>query len=415
MATENKNTTPVVENNASVENATPQTEVKVSVEVETTKVENTEAKKEEPQKVAEPTAEKKTAEPKAKITEPKAEKKPTTEKKSEATTTDKKNNKKTEPTAKKENKPAKEKKTSSTPTAEKTDKKVKKTSTTSKEKKPAERTIPEPPVIEDDKKEKAKVNKKKPTEAKAKKPTEKKTTEPTAEKKPKEKKTAEPKAKTLEIEEAPKKKSLADMIKEAASSKYPYRNANGMTMIDAKTRKKLSDEEYEKVSRHRSICQELVRLSSENKDFPFTALVYFAVGSDAHKKNVFEKGYKTINVTKAETILRWLDLFAKHNKNPKFYTCEKIVHAFAKYYDTQSKKDKDFKAIMKQFVKQPAEEGFKASQYKTMEQFYSIFTKPIIVKTEVKEDGTEKVVSARPNPLAGKKSKKQPKTTAVAS
>ena len=134
----------------------------------------------------------------------------------------------------------------------------------------------------------------------------------------------------------PKEGSLAFMIMNSANNKYPYRTEKGITIIDAKTRKKLSDEEYNNLARHRDICKELVRLSTEHHNFPYTPLVYFAVGCDAHKKPIFEKGYKSINIEKAETILRWLEWFADYNNNPKFFACDKIVHAFTKFYTEYS-------------------------------------------------------------------------------
>lgn len=225
--------------------------------------------------------------------------------------------------------------------------------------------------------------------------------------------TKKPKSTKKEVEvevkvKTPREGSLADLIINGAKNKYPYRNDKGMTMIDAKTRKKLSDEEYEKLSLHRSICQELVRLSEANNNFPFTPLVYFAVGTDAHKKPIFDRGYKSINLEKATTILKWLDEFAKWNKNPKYQTSDKIVHAFAKLYDTYSKKDKDFRSLMRQFTKQPASEGYKPSQWKNMQSFYELFTKPLITKIEVNEETKEEtIVDVKVNPLAkGKKTKK---------
>ena len=219
------------------------------------------------------------------------------------------------------------------------------------------------------------------------------------------------------IFKTPRAGSLAEMIINAANNKYPYRNAQGMTMIDAKTRKKLTDEEYAKVSLHRDICKELVRLSTQANNFPYSVLVYFAVGTDAHRPIAFNKGYKSINVPKAETILRWLKWFADYNKNPKFYACDKIVHAFTKLYNEYSKKDKDFKALMKQWAKMPSADGYKTTQFKTMKDFYQLLTKPLIITAEVDEKtGEETIVAINPNPLAeGNEPKVEPTAEPVAS
>ena len=141
------------------------------------------------------------------------------------------------------------------------------------------------------------------------------------------------------------------------------------------------EEEWNNAKRHHDICVELVRLATEHK-FPYSALVYFAVGKDAHRKFVFERGYDTINTKKAETILKWLKKFAEYNRNPKFYTCDKIVHAFCKFYQEVSTKDKDFNRGMKAFEKMPAP-LHKPSDFKTMRDFYEIFFRPFIATVTV--------------------------------
>lgn len=237
-------------------------------------------------------------------------------------------------------------------------------------------------------------------EPKKKEATSKKATKETTSKKETKAKKGEVKETPTIVVKEPKKGSLAEMIINAAKNKYPYIAKNGMTIIDATTRKKLTEEEYNKLALHRDICKELVRLSTEFDNFPYSVLVYFAVGTDAHRPIAFNKGYKTINIPKAETILKWLKWFAEYNKNPKFYACDKIVHAFAKFYNEYSKKDKDFKTIMKRWVKMPAEDGFKTTQFKTMFDFYKLFTKPIILTCEEDEKTKEeRIVSITPNPL----------------
>lgn len=186
----------------------------------------------------------------------------------------------------------------------------------------------------------------------------------------------------------PRDGSLAMLIETEASRKFADTyNKNLRRVVDGK-RVGWKEDEWNAAKKHHDICVQLVNLAKKN-NFPYTALVYFAVGTDAHKKPVFDKGYKNINLEKAETILKWLMLFAKHNKNPKFYTCEKIVHAFTKFYESHSKKDKDFKVGMKAFTPMPAP-NHKASQFKTMQQFYDLFYKPYITIVEVDEN-TNKV------------------------
>ena len=198
----------------------------------------------------------------------------------------------------------------------------------------------------------------------------------------------------------------------------PTRNGSLAALIEAESKRKFADkytknlrhkvdgksirwkeDEWLEAKKHHDICVDLANLSHTH-NFPYAALVYFAIGGDAHKKAVFEKGYKEINLDKAETILKWLAKFAKYNKNPKFYTSDKIVHAFSKFYDTFSKKDKDFNTAMRAFPKMPAPE-YKASCFKTMQQFYELFFKPFITCVEVDETTNEVAsIETIPNPLA---------------
>ena len=53
---------------------------------------------------------------------------------------------------------------------------------------------------------------------------------------------------------------------------------------------------------HIDICKGLVALSVANDNYPITYLVYFAVGKNAHRKEVFEDGYTRFDEKKAEKI-----------------------------------------------------------------------------------------------------------------
>lgn len=214
-----------------------------------------------------------------------------------------------------------------------------------------------------------------------------------------------------------KKGSIGDLITNAAQSKYPYLAKSGLFYIDNKTWKKLPQEEYSPLLKHKEICVELVRLAERwryNKDsepFPYSLLTYFAIDTSAQKPSSFAKGYSAINIKKAETILRWLKWFATYNKNPKFYTSDKIAHAFDKLYKEYSKEDKDFKALMAQWEKMSQKDGFKQSAFKNMKAFYELFTKPLIMTAVVDETTCEEtIVNIEPNPLVVE----EPSTESVA-
>ena len=104
---------------------------------------------------------------------------------------------------------------------------------------------------------------------------------------------------------------------------------------------------------HIDICKKLVELSNANGNYPITYLVYFAVGKNAHRLPTFLSGYDTINEKKAETIFKWLALFAKYHKNDKLFRNPNVAHALCRFYDKFSTKTKDFKAAMESMESNP--------------------------------------------------------------
>ena len=104
---------------------------------------------------------------------------------------------------------------------------------------------------------------------------------------------------------------------------------------------------------HIDICKGLVALSVANGNYPITYLVYFAVGKNAHRKEVFEDGYTKFDEKKAEKIFSWLKLFAKYHKNEKLFRNPNVAHALCRFYDKFSTKTKDFKAAMESMESNP--------------------------------------------------------------
>lgn len=97
---------------------------------------------------------------------------------------------------------------------------------------------------------------------------------------------------------------------------------------------------------HINVCKELKALSDNNDNFPMGALVYFAVGKDAHKSSTLKVGYDKIDVKKAITILKWLTMYAKKMGNPSLKKDGGVVHAVTRFYEQVSTKTKDFKTAL---------------------------------------------------------------------
>ena len=93
--------------------------------------------------------------------------------------------------------------------------------------------------------------------------------------------------------------------------------------------------------RHHLICKRLVELADKH-DFPMTLMLYIAVGTNAHRKPVFEKGYDYINPDKVEQVIKLCEVFGK-KFGAKARTNDKVVHMISRYYDIMGKKPLMFK------------------------------------------------------------------------
>lgn len=131
-------------------------------------------------------------------------------------------------------------------------------------------------------------------------------------------------------------------------------------------------EEYDRLTKHHDICVQLYNTSKEFNNYPYTSLVYFAIGGTAHKQTVFNSGYTKINTDKMKKILKWLTKLAKHCKDQKYATYDVVTHALSKFYDKVSTDDKVFNNLLKQFNCG----GKRPSAWKRMEDFYKDFMSP---------------------------------------
>lgn len=111
--------------------------------------------------------------------------------------------------------------------------------------------------------------------------------------------------------------------------------------------------------KHIAICKELVEISKRNGNYPIGTLIYFAIGTNSHRTEVFEKCYRKIDTKKAETIISWIRLFAEYNDNPKMVKNAKIAHAICSFYEKNNGDTKAFKIALGCSQPNPAIESFK--------------------------------------------------------
>lgn len=109
--------------------------------------------------------------------------------------------------------------------------------------------------------------------------------------------------------------------------------------------------------RHNMICKKLVNLA-DTHNFPMTLLLYIAVGTNAHRKPVFAKGYATINLEKAQQVIKLAEIFAK-KFGAKARTNDKVIHMISRYYDYMGNKP----LMFKQFCNNVDKTNFKFNSF----------------------------------------------------
>lgn len=112
------------------------------------------------------------------------------------------------------------------------------------------------------------------------------------------------------------KKTLNDLVREEAR-----KNAGTYNFCKDKGTKVL----------HHNICKKLVEIS-DSKDIPMGVLVYVAIGTNAHRPCVFEKGYIRIYEEKVNKVFALCDIFAK-KFGKETRTNDRLVHAVSRYVD----------------------------------------------------------------------------------
>lgn len=112
---------------------------------------------------------------------------------------------------------------------------------------------------------------------------------------------------------------------------------------------------------HHNVCKRLVEIADE-KNIPMGVLVYVAVGTNAHRPIVFNKGYYKVDEQKVERVFALCEIFAKKfGANTR--TNDKVVHAISRYVDYKGGTLK-----FKQLVNALEEKEFSMKRIKTAKE-----------------------------------------------
>ena len=139
--------------------------------------------------------------------------------------------------------------------------------------------------------------------------------------------------------------------------------------LEFRVRANAADKKYNlrqfKNDTHHKVCKILVQLSDEWKDekgkpFPICYIVYFAIGKNAHRTEVFNEGYKAIDEMKARKIMSWASMYANHMGNAKLARNTDLLHALTRFYEKVSTSSADFADKLNALSPQKKIENFKA-------------------------------------------------------
>lgn len=112
---------------------------------------------------------------------------------------------------------------------------------------------------------------------------------------------------------------------------------------------------------HHNVCKQLVEIADE-KNIPMGVLVYVAVGTNAHRPIIFNKGYYKVDEQKVERVFALCEIFAKKfGANTR--TNDKVVHAISRYVDYKGGTLK-----FKQLVNALEEKEFSMKRIKTAKE-----------------------------------------------
>lgn len=96
---------------------------------------------------------------------------------------------------------------------------------------------------------------------------------------------------------------------------------------------------------HNQICKKLVNMCDKH-NYPMTQLVYVAIGTNAHRPIVFEKGYTRIDEERAELVLKLCEVFAK-KFGSNWRTNGHLLHMICRYVDiTKHRKELKFRQLV---------------------------------------------------------------------
>lgn len=96
---------------------------------------------------------------------------------------------------------------------------------------------------------------------------------------------------------------------------------------------------------HHNVCKQLMEYH-QSSGFPITVLVYIAVGTNAHRPMVFEKGYQRFDKERLDKAIKYCTIFSK-KYGEQYRTNAIVAHGICRYLDMNGSERK-FRDLVKQ-------------------------------------------------------------------
>lgn len=96
---------------------------------------------------------------------------------------------------------------------------------------------------------------------------------------------------------------------------------------------------------HHNVCKQLMEYH-QSSGFPITVLVYIAVGTNAHRPMVFEKGYQRFDKERLDKTIKYCTIFSK-KYGEQYRTNALVAHGICRYLDMNGSERK-FRELVKQ-------------------------------------------------------------------
>lgn len=148
-----------------------------------------------------------------------------------------------------------------------------------------------------------------------------------------------------------------------------------LALITKEVNKNVTKVKDEKKLRHHDICTNVLEMYNKTK-FPIGVLLYIAVGTSAHKTDLFEtKGYSKFNSVRANRIIGYCKSVAKAFGNPSLAWNDKVVHTMSKFDNSFENGKYKLQLLKESLGKMKLGKNFKFADFKTAKELNNFIFK----------------------------------------